>query len=92
MIVDDHAIVRQGLRAIFRVTPDLELVGEAGSGREAIEVLRSDGGFDVLVVDLMMPIVTGMDVYEATRVERPGPVSDSGTSRASIRRFRLTNR
>lgn len=59
IIVDDHTIVRQGLRAIMRVTPDLELIGEAGSGREAIEMalrLRPD----VMLMDLIMPEVDGV--------------------------------
>jgi two-component system, NarL family, response regulator LiaR len=59
IIVDDHAIVRQGLRAIFRVTPDMDLVGEASGGREAIELataLRPD----LVLMDLVMPEMDGV--------------------------------
>jgi DNA-binding NarL/FixJ family response regulator len=68
--VDDHAIVRQGLRAIIRVTPDMELVGEAGGGREAVEVtaaLRPD----VVLMDLVMPEIDG--VAAITLIKRAQP-------------------
>jgi NarL family two-component system response regulator LiaR len=70
LIVDDHAIVRQGLRAIIRVTPDMELVGEAGGGREAVEVaaaLRPD----VVLMDLVMPETDG--VAAITLIKRAQP-------------------
>jgi DNA-binding NarL/FixJ family response regulator len=67
MIVDDHAIVRQGLRAIIRVMPDMEFVGEAGGGREAVELaaaLRPD----VVLMDLVMPEIDG--VAAITQIKR----------------------
>jgi two-component system, NarL family, response regulator LiaR len=70
LIVDDHAIVRQGLRAIIRVTPDMELIGEAGGGREAVEVaaaLRPD----VVLMDLVMPETDG--VAAITLIKRAQP-------------------
>jgi NarL family two-component system response regulator LiaR len=66
MLVDDHAVVRSGLGAFLLAYDDLELVGEAGSGEEAIrqcEQLQPD----VVLMDLVMP---GMDGAAATRVIR----------------------
>src|SRR3972149_5475438 len=63
LIVDDHAIIRDGLRAILEAQPDIEVVGEAIEGREALEKadkLRPD----VVIMDLTMP---GMGGLEATR-------------------------
>jgi NarL family two-component system response regulator LiaR len=71
MIVDDHAIVRQGLRAIFRVTPGLELVGEADGGRAAIE-RAADLQPDVMLMDLVMPEVDGVTAIAAIKRAHPG--------------------
>src|SRR5262245_35083133 len=70
MIVDDHSIVRQGLRAIIRVTPDLELAGEAGGGREAIELAATQQP-DVILMDLVMPEVDGVAAIAAIKRAQP---------------------
>ncbi|HEX9373616.1 MAG TPA: response regulator transcription factor [Roseiflexaceae bacterium] len=59
IIVDDHAIVRQGLRAIIRVTPDMQLVGEAENGREAVDLVTALHP-DVVLMDLVMPELDGV--------------------------------
>lgn len=65
-IVDDHAVVRSGLAALLHAFRDLELVGEAGSGEEAIRLCQYVKP-DVVLMDLMMP---GMNGAEATRAIR----------------------
>jgi DNA-binding NarL/FixJ family response regulator len=63
MVADDHAIVRQGLERLIATADDLELVGMAADGAEAVEVAR-DANPDVVLMDLSM---AGMDGVEATR-------------------------
>jgi DNA-binding NarL/FixJ family response regulator len=63
LVVDDHEIVRQGIKMVLETDPDLEVVGEAASGDEAIEKVR-DLGPNVVVMDIGMP---GLSGFEATR-------------------------
>ena len=69
-IVDDHAIVRSGLRDFFSQHVDLRVVGEAASGREAIDLVRSNE-IDVLVMDLSMPGQSGIDAIAMVRAKAP---------------------
>ena len=59
-IVDDHAIVRAGLRQFFSEQVDLRVTGEAANGREAVDLVRR-GEVDVMVMDLSMPEHGGVD-------------------------------
>ena len=70
IIVDDHSIVRQGLRAIFRVTPGIELIGEAANGREAVE-LAASAQPDLALMDLVMPEMDGPTLLKEMRVRNP---------------------
>ncbi|MEJ8851392.1 response regulator transcription factor [Variovorax rhizosphaerae] len=69
-IVDDHAIVRNGLRDYFANHVDLRVVGEAASGREAIDLVRNNE-IDVLVMDLLMPGQSGIDAIAMIRAKAP---------------------
>jgi two-component system response regulator NreC len=70
LIVDDHAVVRAGIRLLLGQEPDIEPVGEAGSGREAVFEARSLKP-DVVLMDVVMPDGSGLDVLPALLHERP---------------------
>ena len=69
-IVDDHAIVRVGLRNFLAEQVDVRVVGEAANGREAIDLVRTTE-LDVLVMDLSMPGQSGIDALAMIRAKAP---------------------
>ena len=69
-IVDDHAIVRTGLRQFFSEQVDLRVTGEAANGREALDLVRQ-GDIDVLLMDLSMPDQSGVDALAAIKARAP---------------------
>ena len=70
LIVDDHAVVRSGLRLLLQAEDDLEPVGEAGTAREAIFQARELKP-DVILMDVVMPGGSGIDVTPQLLHERP---------------------
>ena len=69
-IVDDHALVRAGLRQYLSEQVDLQVVAEAANGKEALDIVRK-GLVDVLVMDLSMPEQSGVDALAAIRARAP---------------------
>jgi DNA-binding NarL/FixJ family response regulator len=68
--VDDHPLLHQGLAVVIREEPDMTLVGQASSGRDAIKFYR-DWMPDVTVMDLRLPDLSGIDAMVAIRSEFP---------------------
>jgi NarL family two-component system response regulator LiaR len=68
LVVDDHAVVREGLRAFIGGKPDMELAGEAANGEEAVLLARSLQP-DVILMDLVMPGKTGIQAIQEIRQE-----------------------
>ncbi len=70
LIVDDHAVVREGLRAFLQLQEGLEVVGEAGDGEQAVEqALRVEP--DVILMDLIMPKLDGVQAMRELRRNAP---------------------
>ncbi len=70
LIVDDHVLLREGIAAVVQDEKDLEVVGEAGTGREAIDGFRKHRP-DVTVMDLQLPEIDGVAATAAIRSEWP---------------------
>jgi len=70
LIVDDHPIVRDGLKQILGQSADLVVSGEAGNADEALALVR-DSDFDLVVLDITLPGRTGIDLLRDLRRERP---------------------
>jgi two-component system, NarL family, response regulator LiaR len=101
LITDDHGVVRQGLRMFLSLDPELEVIGEAENGKEALAMARELKP-DVVLMDLLMPVMDGIAATEAIRRELPDvevialtsvleDVSVSGAVRAGAIGYLLKN-
>jgi len=63
LIVDDHAVVRQGLRLLLEARPEIDVIGEAADGQMALQMARTSAP-DVILLDLLMPNMNGLQVLE----------------------------
>ena len=70
VLVDDHALVRQGLHALLTAVADFEVAGEAGNGREALRLIRSLAP-QVVLMDVAMPELNGLDATAHAVRENP---------------------
>ena len=71
LVVDDHTLVRDGIRALLQLTTDVEVVGEATNGKEALEAVKELSP-NVVLMDLSMPIMNGLEATRRIRREFPG--------------------
>ena len=71
LLVDDHKVLRDGLRALLELEIDLRIVGEAGTGASAIELARSLAP-DLMILDLSLPDMSGLEVIRAVRRDMTG--------------------
>lgn len=70
LIADDHAVVRSGLQQLLGAQPDMEVVGEAGDGREALEKVKTLKP-DVIILDIAMPELSGLEAVGLIREAAP---------------------
>src|SRR5262245_45527630 len=70
LTVDDHPLLREGIAAVLEGEADMQLVGEASNGREAVEQFRKIRP-DVTLMDLQMPLMDGIETIAAIRGEFP---------------------
>lgn len=70
LLVDDHAIVRKGIRALLAEIDDIEVVAEAGDGREAVAQVQATKP-DVILMDLVMPVMDGIEAIQRIIVAQP---------------------
>ncbi len=71
LVADDHALIRQGIRSLFSVDPDLKIVAEASDGREAIR-LAEEHRPDVCIIDISMRGLNGIDAISQLKRKSPG--------------------
>jgi NarL family two-component system response regulator LiaR len=70
LITDDHGVVRQGLRMFLSLDPEIQVVGEAANGQEAVAMARELQP-DVVLMDLLMPVMDGLQATQTIRTEMP---------------------
>jgi DNA-binding NarL/FixJ family response regulator len=71
LVADDHFVVRMGLRAVIDLEPDMDVVAEAGTGQQAVQLFKQHRP-DVTLMDLRMPVMDGVEATRVIREESPG--------------------
>ncbi|MFI5253287.1 MAG: response regulator [Bacteroidota bacterium] len=71
LIADDHSIVREGLKYMLMAFPDMTVTGEASSGQEVLDLLRTGNNWDVVVLDISMPGRNGIEVLQDIKQQHP---------------------
>lgn len=88
VLADDHAILRDGLKALFNAQEDFEVVGEASNGREAVQIVNALEP-DVLVTDVSMPLTNGPDAVRTLKKRHPNLKVVTLTIHAAERHVRV---
>jgi two-component system, LytTR family, response regulator len=89
LVVDDEPLARQNLRILLSEDPDVELVGEAGSGREAVRLIREHSP-DLVFLDIQMPEMSGFDVLDRMDAAQiPAVVFVTAYDRYALRAFEV---
>ncbi|NCB72276.1 MAG: response regulator transcription factor [Clostridia bacterium] len=70
IIVDDHSLIKEGLKQILSFYPDIEIVSEGSNGSEAISIV-SETSCDILLLDINMPVMSGLDALKIIRQTNP---------------------
>lgn len=70
LVVDDHALIRKGLKMLLEESPDFQVTGEAETGAQAIKIVREQH-FDLVLLDISLPDKHGMDVLKQLKAEQP---------------------
>jgi two-component system response regulator NreC len=71
LVCDDHALFREGVKTILASQPDIQVIGEAGDGKESVERALALGP-DVVLMDISMPVLKGFDAVRRIKKARPG--------------------
>jgi DNA-binding NarL/FixJ family response regulator len=71
LLVDDHNLVREGLRQLLAATADIRVEAEAANGEEALALVRGNGIFDLAVLDMSMPGLSGIELIRRLRADKP---------------------
>ena len=72
LLVDDHPLVIEGIKTLLRTDAAVRVVAQAGSGPEALRRLREHPEVDVVLLDLHMPVMSGVELTQRIRAEHPG--------------------
>jgi len=70
LVVDDHVVIRKGIQAMLEIVPDMQVVGEAANGREAV-ALAEQLKPDVILMDLVMPEMDGIEAIRIIKMQQP---------------------